>query len=354
MTLLALLASASGGSQPPDPDPPTPGAFDARADDPAAVLPYAMPTAAPYNAPTYCGTPTADGTGSTVHPGVVDMGPGNTWQGYRYWMAVTGYYNTDDRQENPHILVSQNGYWWRPPPGLTRIPLYAAPPEPRFNSDTDIEYDADNDRMVLIYREQQADTTQQTFIATSTDGITWPTTATALDWDRPNGNGQIVSPAIIRRGPGDWWIFGLGRDSLKLYAWQASDPLGRWHNGAGVSGYRDLGWPQLQVAETGDKPWHLDVTWDGGKFRALLDLGPRYMGNSDGYRVGTSDGTGAFTWAPGHVMDLAPSGWDDIELYRATLTPHENGTHYRVWYSAEGDDSWRTGLTLLPKSLWPA
>ena len=53
-------------------------------------------------------------------------------------------------------------------------------------------------------------------------------------------------------------------------------------------------------------------------------------------------------------MDLpAAPAWDSGELYRTTFTRHENGTHFRVWYSANGPESWRTGYTELPRSLWP-
>lgn len=347
-----LLLAAAAGSTDPTPTDPTP--TDPNAADPNATPPYAMPTAAPYTVPTWCSTPTADGSGSTVHPAVIDFAqlgvPGGTWHGWRYWMAVTGYHNTNDQLENPHILVSQNGFWWQPPAGV-RIPLYDAPPPPRFNSDTDLEYDPENDRLVMIYRERQPDLTQQTFIATSSDGTTWPAVATALDWDRPNGNGQIVSPSIVYRGVGDWWLFGIGRDSLKLYAWRASDPLGRWHNGQGVGHYRDLGW----IKPAGLKPWHLDVIWDDDTFRALVDCGPLYLAEEDGLAAGTWDTSqSTFAWNPNPVIELPASGWDSNELYRATFTPHEDGQHYRVWYSAQGPDSWRTGYTQLPRNLWPA
>ena len=54
-------------------------------------------------------------------------------------------------------------------------------------------------------------------------------------------------------------------------------------------------------------------------------------------------------------MDLLPAPrWDDQELYRATLQPHEDGLHYRVWYSALTADNPQVGYTLIPKSVWPS
>ena len=342
---MSFLAAAAASGTPPI-DPPV---YDARAADPDATPPYLLPLAAPYNVPVPCDIPVADGSGSSVHPSVIDFGAAG-WRGWRFWMAVTGFHQSDSQLENPHILVSQNGHWWQPPDGVP-VPVFGPPPAPRFNSDTDLEFDADGDRLVMIFREQQADLTHQTFIAASPDGVTWPATATPLNWDRPNTNGQVVSPSIVRRGPGDWWLFGIGRDSLKLYVWQASDPFGRWHNGQGVGHFRDLGW----IKPAGLKPWHLDVIWHDGKFRALVDCGPFYLGEPDGIVPGSWPGTGAtFAWASTPAMVPPASGWDSTELYRATLTPHEDGIHHRVWYSANGPQSWRTGYTMLPQSLWPA
>ena len=42
-----------------------------------------------------------------------------------------------------------------------------------------------------------------------------------------------------------------------------------------------------------------------------------------------------------------------VTLYRAQFQPHENGTHFRVWYSSNGPSSWRIGYTQVPRSLWP-
>ena len=342
MTILAALGGRRRGSVEP-PDPP-----------PASVplqwpetIPYAAPTVPPYNAPTYAITPTSDGSGSVVHPGVIDFGHGQRWRGYRYWMVVSGYFQENNRQENPHVLASNDGFNWQPPLGLVN-PIIPAPPSPQFSSDPDIEYDATADRLVVINRTRQTDGTQQTFITTSGEGVLW-TTPAALDWTRYGGTGQHLSPAIVRRGPGDWWLFSIGRTDWNFYYHRAADPLGAW---TGPTSMGTLGLAGLT-------PWHLDVIWHGGKFRMLLDLGPRYEGNPDGYRAATWDGVSAGGWqfAASNFMDLPATGWDTRELYRASFAPAEDGEHYRVWYSAESLDtttvSWRTGLTLVPQSLWP-
>lgn len=303
-------------------------------------VPYPIPSAPPYNAPTYCETPTPDGSGSVVHPGVVDFGPARKWRGFRYWMAITGYWQENNAVENPNILGSNDAFHWHVPAGLTN-PVYPKPGGTRFNSDPDLEYDPRSDELVMIYREQQLDTSQQTLIARSPDGVTWPAKATPLDWTRPEATGQVLSPALIRRGEGDWWLFGIFERTSTLVYYRASAPDGPWTG------------PTTAATTLPSPAWHLDVAWDGAAFRALVDKGPLYKGAADGYAVGSSANGSAWAWNPSNVMDLPASGWDSIELYRASIVPHENGTLVRLWYSAEGPDSWRVGYTELPKSLWP-
>ena len=171
--------------------------------------------------------------------------------------------------------------------------------------------------------------------------MTWPWKATPLNWTRPEGTGQVLSPSIIRRGEGDWWLFGIFERTRAFVYYRATEPDGAWTG------------PTTAATPLPSPPWHLDVIWHGGAFRALLDKGPLYKGAADGYAAGSSADGVTWTWNPENVMDLPASGWDSVELYRATLTPHENGSDYRVWYSANGPESWRVGLTQLPHSLWP-
>lgn len=303
-------------------------------------VPYPIPQSAPYNPPIYCETPTPDGTGSMVHPDVVDFGPGKKWHGWRFWMAVTPFYNSNDDEENPCILVSNDCFHWQPPAGLAN-PVYPMPTAPRFNSDTDMVYDPRSDELLLLYREQQATGFHQLMLARSPDGITWPWRPTPLVWDW--GAIQIPSPAMIRRGPAEWVMFGLHYDTRNIGRWTTTSPEGNWGMPTWGTGTRPAG----------VTPWHLDVIWHAGAYRALVDMGPGASTANDGlYAASSVDGV-AWVWNMTAVIARPASGWDSLQLYRPTLQPHENGTHYRVWYSAQGPDSYRVGYTELPTSLWP-
>ena len=319
MSLLSLLNGGGGGAAPPT--RPT------------------VPTEAPYNAPTYLDIPTPDGTGSTVHPTVVDFGSGHKWHGWRFWMVHTPFHNANDDLENPCVAVSNNGWQWVEPAGVSN-PIYPEPPSNRFNSDVDLEYDPRSDELVLIYREQQGDGSHDTFYARSHDGVTWPARATRLDWTRP-GTGdydQLLSPSIIRRAEDDWWLFAIRKGPSTLVRYQASGPEGPWGAMTTCTGFAS-------------SPWHLDVLWDGTRFLAIVDC---LLGANDGLKLGTSVDGHAWVFNNAPVIVPRAGTWDETQTYRATFSVHENGTHARVWYSASGPDSYRIGYTELPRSLWPS
>ena len=54
-----------------------------------------LSSAAAVSAANYLTLPTPDGSGQMVHPDVIDFGSNNAWNGWRYWMAITPYTNTD-------------------------------------------------------------------------------------------------------------------------------------------------------------------------------------------------------------------------------------------------------------------
>ena len=307
-----------------------------------APLPYTIPTTAPYNAPQHLTTPTYDGSGNTIHPDVIDFWTTHgirQWNGYRFWMAHTPYPNTDDDYENPSILASHDGVTWVTPPGLTN-PIYPSPAS-GWNSDTDLTYDVATGQLVLVFRGyDQADPFPH-FVARSSDGTTWPATATRLSMTRPEEN---TSPALVRMSDG-WAMWGVGYPSRTLRRWTATTPEGPWSGPISCSGLTSAA-------------WHIDVCRIGEKLYALIDEGRESEPALDALTIASST-DGGLTWAVGSapVITKGSGGWDSLALYRGTLQPHENGTHMRVWYSGRKGvgtmDSWHVGLTEIPLAEWP-
>lgn len=357
MSLLALLASGGlpGPVDPPDPQPPPDGET------------YSMPTASPWNAPDYLNTPTYDGSGSTVHPDVIDFAqlgvPDGRWNGYRYWMIHTPFHNNDESLENPSVLVSdQAATGWAVPDGV-RDPLWFRPGPGTWNNDVDWVYDPDADELVLIYKPHSA-----LAVARSSDGVTWPTTATQVSTEKPVGDPQRgltgASPSLVRVSATDWRIWAVA-DS-QIWVTQTTDPS------------LTTGWSVSTVCSFPGMigtPWHLDVIRLDGIFYAFIyNRSTTNQDSGTGAGLTTATSTDGVTWSVGNPDPLfvqgdstpfasRPTGWADhpnyfiwdrYNLYRPTLQPHENGTHFRVWYSARGDSSWRVGYLRLPMSLWPS
>lgn len=95
-------------------------------------------------------------------------------------------------------------------------------------------------------------------------------------------------------------MFSIGRTDLHFYYHRAVYPLGAW------TGPVDIG--PMGIASGRGLP---DLR-HGGKFRALLDLGPFYESRPDGYRAGTWDAT--TTWdrdEPALVNGLPVVGWTE-------------------------------------------
>lgn len=314
----------------PDPDP------DPEPDD--------LPTARPYNATSPAITPTYDGSGQSVHPSVLDMHyhTGADWNGYRYWNATTPYPYANDRYEDPTVLASHDGFTWEVPDGLTN-PLYPAPPAPGFNSDTHLAYNPDEDELVLYYRETLDASTFTHWVLRSADGVTW---SARVNINLPTLGVQILSPALVYVAEGDWRLFGLTRapEPRVFQMWTASTPEGPWSGPYNCVGLRDFTYP-----------WHLDVLYHDGYFWLTVDRGPYYLSQPDGLRAATSrDG---ITWnaAAEDFLEVGDVGaWDELQLYRSSIQPHEDGTRHRLWYSAtSAANEWRTGLTAALLTEWP-
>lgn len=288
------------------------------------------PTSAPWNAATFTVTPTPDGTGSVVHPDVIDFWTQHgmrAWRGYRYWMAVTPYFNTNDDVENPCILVSHDAYTWQVPPGLTN-PVYPWPGGALYNSDPDLTYDPDEDELVLIYRGGSL----VPRLARSGDGVTWPASATQITYTH---TGEILSPTLLRISATEWWLYGVQLSSGIVQRWTSTD-LTTWTGPTNCTGLAAIA------------AWHIDVTHHSGVFWGLVNV---YAQPGKLHSIASADG---LSWSLGGEVIVPALLWESQWVYRATLTPHEAGDRFRVWYSARGTESWRVGYTQIPLTEWPA
>lgn len=300
----------------------------------AQGIPYVLPMVSPYNVPTPCIIPTPEGSGQTVHPDVVDFGP-EGWNGWRFWMGVTPYPGGAAAAENPCVFVSHNGFAWDVPAGLAN-PIRSTPTDPLYqaNSDTDLTYDPVGNRLLLMWRMYHTGGREKILISSSYDGSTWSEPVTILANEEGVSVTRILSPSLVRVAADDWRLFACGNNGEPDTMRTASDPLGPWSA------------PVTQTFSGGLGPYHVDVSLGAdGRFWALYG-GTEVAVSGDGV-----------AWTAGPKALTGRRGFWDEGPYRATMTPHENGTHMRVWYSCMGyDDSgaqtWFTGFTLIARSHW--
>lgn len=311
MSILAVLAGTGGGRLRSYPVPP-----------------YPIPTSAPYNVDHWLTFDDPYGhDGSVVHPDVLDFGEAG-WRGRRYWMAATPYWMEDAGLENPCLWASDDVMHWEP---AGSNPIYPAPPPPNWNSDTDIIHDPATDELVLIFRRGDF----KTVAARSSDGVTWPTTPTLLDF--PGFTGELVSPSLVLAGS-TWHAWLIRHPEGTMHHWTAPQVEGPWTLVGECTGWGG--------------GWHMNVVHDGTKFLMLTHRGAR---NGDAYCQTSIDGT---AWATGTLPVLVrgrAGKWDSNILYRSAIVLHDTDPVMRVWYCGTGPGSWswRLAYTEIPLTEWP-
>ena len=294
------------------------------------TVPYPMRGLGPYNAPLPMVVPSPN-NGGTVHPSVVDFHP-TTWNGWRYWMLVTPFGNGGVTggpvgTEDPWVFVSDDGYHWTEPLGITN-PIsdgtrQAAVYIGGLNTDTEFCFDPVTSTMHAWWRAVTATTPALVcWHSSSTDGVTWATPDVVFS----TPTASWVCPTVARISQTEWRMWVYSGMTMRT----ASAPTGPWSE---------------PVACTGHGGWHGDVIYHQGSYWAM----------TDGKVAKSTDGV---AWATANSPALAGrAGMWDSRIYRTTIAPHPDGVHMRVWYGNDNLDpawSWQTGYTVVPLSLWPA
>lgn len=284
----------------------------------------AVNAATATNAASPLTTPTYDGSGQAVHPSVVDVGAGQTWNGHRYWMAMTPYFNSDDVYENPSILVSDDKVTWTVPDGLTN-PLVAPPEGADFYFDPDLYLLNGTMYLVYCYRNPIPTIVDYLYLKTSINGIDWSDPIELMH----GGKSQCSSPSLVHDGT-KWLLFY--RDEIAdpvnntLYVKTATILTGAWSEATAL------------VFDIITAHSHLDIILSGGVYYGLfLDA------NYKLYFAGSLDG---INWYRKFAPILTPGTWDAFGFYRSTLVP--NATGFDMWYTGKADlNDWRIGYTTI-------
>lgn len=205
--------------------------------------------------PRMLNIPTHEGSGQGTHPSVLYFEDG--WNGYKYWMAFTPYPKNSNFEEDPNIVVSNDGDHWEVPQGLTN-PLDDAPGDKAgYNSDTNLAFH--DGRLYLTWRRVTPQQTNEFYLMTSSDGVHWTDKKLIF-------NQGAVSQALVRVG--DKWRFyaiqGLRAKENVLVYWESDldVPTPESWSEKVICNMNPLG----PVYE----PWHVDVQKVGDEWYGLV------------------------------------------------------------------------------------
>src|SRR5205085_3209520 len=162
--------------------------------------------------PVQLTSPTYENSGESVHPDVVEF-PG-WWNGWQYWLTMTPYPKSDFHVENPSILVSRDGIHLEVPNGLAN-PVVAHRGRPSdYNSDPELVYNAETNRLLLFYRFVDKKT-NSILVSSSSDGVRWRPEPKAF-WAKGHA---AVSPTVALTGVGAntarMWYVDAGKAGCK-------------------------------------------------------------------------------------------------------------------------------------------
>lgn len=220
--------------------------------------------------------PTYDGSNQATHPDVLFFPEGR--KGLYFYLVMTPYPWSDNRYENPSLLVSHNGInFYEPVAGLN--PLAPQPPYDH-NNDPDLIFNPLTESFNIFYLETMRPDSQNTILLSSPDGIHWDK-KTAVHYDLTKGDPFILSPAVIFVGSHFYMFYVKARSTSKTEINYITSLNGEQWTKDSVQTI-NTNFPS-QFA-----PWHIDVFQDEDYFY-MLCCGPYadlnlYLGRSPDLR----------------------------------------------------------------------
>ena len=152
----------------------------------------------PLNLATY------DGGNEGLHPSCLYFKEG--WNGYKFWFVFTPYKGMNDAIENPCMYVSQDGENFESLEGANPLDDIMLPKEQEYNSDPELVYNSDLNRIECWWRRVQRDkyptddgkNREIIYRRFTYDGRTWSEKEVMLDLKNPFDETRLcISPALI-------------------------------------------------------------------------------------------------------------------------------------------------------------
>ncbi len=269
----------------------------------------------PLNAATLLTLATYDSSGQTVHPDIVH-GHGAV---SGYWLAITPYPGGNFMYENPSIFRSSDTEQWDVPPGVTN-PLAGPSGVTGFLSDPDIVFNPSDQRLWMYYRSYTSAENTISVIHSS-NGSTWDTPTIVLSAPAH----QVVSPSIVRIGPGaPWEMWAVNAGPAGCTA--TSTTVERRTSNDGLS------WSSAattDLVQHGQVIWHIDVEWIPGRAEYWAVYNTFVSGDNCAtqslYLARSADGVHWITSPSPIARAGLVDGFADV-IYRSTFLTNSKGT----------------------------
>lgn len=156
------------------------------------------------NAKSPLGLETYDGGNEGLHPSCLYFKEG--WNGYKFWFVFTPYKGMNDAIENPCMYVSQDGENFESLEGANPLDDIMLPKEQEYNSDPELVYNSDLNRIECWWRRVQRDkyptddgkNREIIYRRFTYDGRTWSEKEVMLNLKNPFDETRLcISPALI-------------------------------------------------------------------------------------------------------------------------------------------------------------
>lgn len=262
---------------------------------------------------------TYDGSGEAVHPDFVRVPA--SWGGDPFRLVATPYPGGNQTYENPSFFTGSTGTSWAVPAGIQN-PLET--PLSGYYSDPDVVYDPDANELRIYFRRVKKE--NEIWLIRSTDGVIW--SAPRLTVAAPNH--MIVSPSVVRRGPGAWLMWSVNSGAQGCGAMSTSVDLRRSTDG--------VHWSAPESASLADRDgfaWHIDVEWiaSRGEYWAIYPVKQPGGCITDRLRLAVSaDGVGWRTFPSPVLVKGANQQMRDI-VYRSSIDFDAATGIVSLWYS---------------------
>lgn len=259
--------------------------------------------------------PTYDGSNQATHP---DALLERDASGAHLTLVMTPYPFSNDKLENPSLLVSDDGMTFTAPPGVA-APLVPPPPYDH-NNDPDLRRDPRTGDTEILYLEALRPDRQILVGLRSRDRQTW-TRRDAVVYDLHRGDPFIVSPAALDAA-GQTHLFYVDTADRKLHTMVSADGA-TWDPRSATPVAIDLGAVHA---------WHVDALRGDGGYALLISGYVDQFEHQDLY-LATSPDLVTWTLRPQPLLDHRDPTLGVESLYRSTGVV-EHGTLV-VWYAMQ-------------------